>query len=61
MPTFLLGRNARGHWVVAETHGLAGGVFLERNQALHFALYECGRRSAAVIETAAPLELNALR
>ncbi len=32
-----VGRDAAGHWVAAEAHGLAGGIFTSRQDALRFA------------------------
>ena len=34
---FLLGRNRRGNWVVQSQHGLRGGLFVSRAEALKFA------------------------
>ncbi len=57
--SYLLGRNACGRWVVQVSDGTSGGVFTDRRQALHFALYEQDGTSS-VIETARPLELKVL-
>jgi hypothetical protein len=37
---FVIRRDKRGRWIASETHGLPGGVFLRREEALRFALYE---------------------
>jgi hypothetical protein len=37
---FMVGRDRTGHWVVADTLGLVGGVFADRASAVHFALEE---------------------
>lgn len=45
---FLVGQNAEGHWLAVETHGLGGGIFRSRRDALHYAAAETGRRPDAV-------------
>ena len=35
-------RNRQGPWIVRDRCGLAGGTFLTRKDALHFALFESG-------------------
>jgi hypothetical protein len=37
---FVISSDARGHWVVRDTEGLVGGVFLTRRDAVRFALGE---------------------
>src|SRR5258705_13512092 len=37
-PLFLIGQNRRGNWVAKMTHGLIGGLFINRATALKFAL-----------------------
>jgi hypothetical protein len=37
---FTIRRDQSGRWIASETHGLLGGVFLSRKEALRFALYE---------------------
>jgi hypothetical protein len=37
---FMIGRDARGHWVVCDVRGLVGGVFFDRSSAVHFAAAE---------------------
>jgi hypothetical protein len=39
---FDIKRNRRGYWIVRDRCGLAGGTFLTRNDAVHFALFEAG-------------------
>jgi hypothetical protein len=55
---FLIGRNARGNWVVRDQSGLRGGLFVDRAEALRFALFENGRRPQAVIMVPGVLELD---
>ena len=47
--TFLIGKNRRGNWVVQDPSGLRGGLFVDRTQALKFAMSENGNRPQAVI------------
>jgi hypothetical protein len=55
---FLIGRNSRGNWVVQDQSGLRGGLFVDRADALRFALFENGRRPQAVIMVPGVLELD---
>ena len=36
---FLIGKDSQGHWVVQDKKGLHGGLFVDRAQALKFALF----------------------
>lgn len=47
-PAFLVGCDAEGHWLAVETHGLGGGIFRDKQAALHYACAETGRRIGAV-------------
>ena len=53
----LVGRNSRGHWVVRSQDGLCGGLFVNRTEALRFALFENVHRPDAVILVTGNLEL----
>jgi hypothetical protein len=55
---FLVGRNSHGEWVVRDKAGLRGGLFVNRAEALKFAMFENGRRPQAVILVPETLELN---
>jgi hypothetical protein len=55
---FLIGRNSRGHWVVQDPSGLHGGLFIDRVQALKYAMSESGNRPRAVIMVPDVLELD---
>jgi hypothetical protein len=57
-PLFLLGKNRRGNWVVQSQHGLRGGLFVSRAEALKFALFENGHRPELVITVPGVLELD---
>lgn len=48
LPAYLVGRDAEGHWLAVETHGLAGGIFRTEAAAAHFAAFETGHRAGAV-------------
>ena len=56
--TFLIGKNHRGNWVVQDPSGLRGGLFVDRTQALKFAMSENGNRPRAVIMVPDGLELD---
>jgi len=55
---FLIGKDSRGNWVVQDKDGLCGGLFVDRNQALRFAMFENGNRPDAVIMVPGIFELN---
>ena len=55
---FMIGKDRDGHWVVQDQSGLHGGLFVNRVQALKFALFENGNRPQAVIMVPGTLELN---
>jgi hypothetical protein len=55
---FLIGRDSRGNWVVRNPSGTRGGYFVDRNEALRFALFENGRRPQAVIMVPDVLEFD---
>ena len=53
-----IGRNSRGHWVAQEQHGLYGGLFVNRAQAVKYALFENGHHREAIVELAREIELD---
>jgi len=55
---FRVGRDNRGRWVVQDQRGLRGGLFVDRAQALRFALVESGNCPQAIIIVAGILELD---
>ena len=57
-PLFLIGKNSRGNWVVQDQKGLCGGLFVDRAEALKFAMFENGNRPQAVIMVPGVLELD---
>jgi hypothetical protein len=58
---YLIGKNSRGHWVVRDQSGLRGGLFVNRAEALKFAMFENGHRPQAVVMTPGVLELDMSR
>jgi len=55
---FYIGRNSRGAWVVQGQSGLRGGLFIDRAEALRFALFENGQQRQAVLMVPGVLELD---
>jgi hypothetical protein len=45
---FDIKRNRQGYWIARDRGGLAGGTFLTRKDAEHFALFETGGDNAHV-------------
>ena len=55
-PILLIGQDRAGHWIVRETRGLLGGIFIDRAAAIRFARAEQRGFAQARIEMAtAPL------
>ena len=54
----LIGRNSRGNWVAQESHGLFGGLFVSRAQAVKYALTENGPHPATIVLSADIVELD---
>ena len=55
---FLVGRDRHGHWVVQDQSGRRGGLFINRAEALKYAMFENGSRPQAVIMVSDILELD---
>ena len=53
----LIGKDSRGNWVVQGPEGKYGGLFVNRAEALKFAMFENGHAHAAVMVPGG-LELN---
>jgi len=45
---FTVGRDRHGRWVVCDRDGLVGGIFTDRQSAVHFAIFESGHLPGAV-------------
>lgn len=54
----LIGRNSNGQWVAQEQHGLYGGLFTHRADAVRYALFENGRHPEAIVFMGHALELD---
>jgi hypothetical protein len=55
---FLLGQDSRGNWVIQDEAHRCGGLFVNRAEALKFALFENGNRHHGIIPVAGVLELE---
>ena len=53
-----IGRNSRGNWVAQEQNGLYGGLFVNRAQAIKYALFENGRHPETIVELSREIELD---
>jgi len=53
-----IGRNHRGQWVAQQHNGLYGGLFVNRAQAVKYALFENGQHPEMIVELSRELELD---
>jgi hypothetical protein len=53
-----IGQNSRGHWVVQHQDGLYGGLFVNRSEALRYALFENHHHPEAIVELRHEIELD---
>jgi hypothetical protein len=53
-----IGRNRRGQWVAQQQNGLYGGLFVNRAQAVKYALFENGHHPETVVELSREFELD---
>ena len=60
-PRFLIGRDSRGRWVVQDQRGLRGGLFINRTEAVRFAMFENGHRPQAIVMVPGIIELDMSR
>ena len=58
---FLIGKDSQGRWVSQDERGLCGGLFVNRAEAIRFAMRETGRRPQAVILVPDVIELDMTR
>jgi hypothetical protein len=58
---FLIGKDSHGRWVAQDERGLCGGLFVNRAEAIRFAMRETGRRPQAVILVPDVIELDMTR
>ena len=61
IPLFMIGKDSRGNWVVQDQQGICGGLFVNRAEALKFAMFENGNRPQAVIMVPGIFELDMSR
>ena len=61
IPLFMIGKDSRGNWVVQDNQGSCGGLFVNRAEALKFAMFENGNRPQAVIMVPGIFELDMSR
>jgi hypothetical protein len=57
-PIVFIGKNHRGNWVAQEQNGLYGGLFVNRAEALKYALFENGRHPETIVELSREIELD---
>ena len=55
---FMIGQDSHGNWVVQDQHHLRGGLFIDRAEALRFAMFENGNRQQPVIMVSGIFELD---
>ena len=55
---FFIGQDSHGNWVVQDQRHLCGGLFVNRTEALRFALFENGNQPQAVVMVPGVLELD---
>src|SRR6266404_4935661 len=53
-----IGQNSRGNWVAQEQNGLYGGLFVNRAQAIKYALFENGHHPETIVELSREIELD---
>ena len=54
----LIGKDSRGNWVAQEQNGLYGGLFVNRAQAVKYALFENGHHPETIVELSREIELD---
>jgi hypothetical protein len=57
-PILFIGQDRVGRWVVRDQSGSRGGLFVNRAEAIKFAMFECNQRPNAVVLTPECLELD---
>jgi hypothetical protein len=53
-----IGKNSRGNWVAQQQNGLYGGLFVNRTQAVKYALFENGHHPETIVELSREIELD---
>jgi len=60
-PLFRVGQNSHGDWVVEDDSGRYGGIFVDRSEAVRYALFENGHLPHAVMMIPGIMELDMSR
>jgi hypothetical protein len=55
---FFIGKDSRGNWVVQDHQHLRGGLFIDRAEALRFAMFENGCPPQAIVMVPGVFELD---
>jgi hypothetical protein len=53
-----IGKNSRGNWVAQQQNGLYGGLFVNRAQAVKYALFENGNHPETIVDLPREIELD---
>ena len=53
-----IGKDSRGRWVAQAQNGVYGGLFVNRAQAIKYALFENGRHPETIVELSRGIELD---
>lgn len=57
-PIVFVGRNRRGNWIACEQNGVFGGLFVNRAEALKYALRKNGHHPETIVELSHAIELD---
>jgi hypothetical protein len=57
-PLVFIGQNHSGQWIAQEQNGLYGGLFVNRAQAIKYALAENGHHPETIVELSREIELD---
>ena len=53
-----IGKNRRGNWVAQQQNGLYGGLFVNRAQAIKYALFENDHHPETIVELSREIVLD---
>ena len=53
-----IGKDKSGHWVAQQQDGLYGGLFVNRSEAIKYALFENGHHAETIVELPRSVELD---
>jgi hypothetical protein len=57
-PRLVVGQDCHGRWVVRDRLGLCGGCFVDRAEAIRYAMFETGGAPRAVLLAPGVVELD---